>query len=761
MVAGAGFMHLGDCRAVEWWSKGMGSGAGSVMTGPPSAAAGATRRRVPVLRGLVFGVVLVNAFVIALVALGLGRSRDLYRQQAAINAENISGVLEENLAGTIDRIDFSLFAVQDEIRREVAAGGVDRRALETFLARQDARLPETLGLRVVDAQGVIRYAVTGVVVAQASIADRPQFIRMRDNPRAGLVISRPVFGRAAQKWMITLSRRLDNPDGSFAGDVHVAVAVDTLARIFSALNVGPHGVVSLWNDKPTLLARLPEITGGGNVIAMDPVPSPQFQAILQSGAGFREYHAGSGVDGIERIFFPRRLRNAPLWVNVGVADEDYLAAWRRQVAQMAVLAGLFLLATVLATWLVYRGWRSHAAAAEAMARQEAVHTRALERDRDDAEEAARAKAEFLATMSHEIRTPMHGVLGMLDLLRDSDLQAHQRDWVETAHHSAEALLSILNDILDLSKLEAGRVRIEAIDYSPGRLAQGVSELFASRAAAKGLALAVEIPPDLPAFVRGDPTRVRQILLNLMGNAVKFTDRGCVTLSIERAAAPAGRVGLRFSVADTGIGILDDVQPRLFSGFTQADSSITRRFGGTGLGLAICKRLIELMGGSIGFHSEPGAGSTFWFELHPEPSDGPVAVPGIAPPPVSSVFDVLLAEDNPVNQKVATAILTRRGHRVQVAANGVQAVEMARGGGFDLILMDLHMPAMDGLEATRRIRELPPPVGATPIIAMTANALSGDEERCLAAGMDGYLAKPVGAARLERVIFDVLRRKGAV
>jgi signal transduction histidine kinase/CheY-like chemotaxis protein len=658
--------------------------------------------------------------------------------RASRDTANLTHILAEQTVRAVSDTDRILSFLAYDIGRL----GPDQFELMDVLKNATSGSNLLLQLSYTDASGDMVGSSVDGPVTRVNIADREHFLVHQQNRISGLFISKPVFGRISGKWSIQLSRRISAPNGSFAGVMVASLDPFYFSHSFDNLEIGRRGVVAIIGRDGILRAR----SGlDDKNIGRDMSDTTAYRAAMMAPQGFTP--SFSPVDGVHRLLGFRSVAGYPLIVVAGFDEAEVLAeslAMRNLYIGVAgVVNAMLLVMAVLVRW----------------------QARMQDRARYMAERANRSKSEFLATVSHEIRTPMNGVLGMLDLVEGDEIPPVQRLRIETARRSAENLVELLDNVLDFSKMEAGKVTADLTTCDPSQIANAVAGLLRPKAEGKGLALLVHIDPSVPDAVVTDAMRLRQVLFNLIGNAIKFTKSGEVRVHAHRGADIRNkRFLLEFEIVDTGIGIAPEIKPTLFHRFTQADTSITRNYGGTGLGLAISKRLCELLGGSISVSSTPGKGSVFHFSiaaglggtaaLQSEPIVGQAIARAFIVPPLR----VLAVDDNAVNQLVVRGLLVRAGHSVATADNGRAAIAAIRDGApmqFDMVLMDVQMPEMDGLTATRGIRALPPPHNATPVIALTANASASSRAECLAAGMNGFISKPVRLRALLDEIAAVL------
>ena len=716
---------------------------------------------------LVLAVVFFNALVFLLAGEALYYSQRQYEQQATQAVQNLAQTLEASVSGIFDKVDLAVHAVAREAERQRAAGPVRKEAVDAYIEGVHRLVPEVTALRVSDAEGRVLYGTDTAGNEVIQIADRDYFRDLVDAPADAAVLSRPVLGRISGKWVIILARRVNGPDGRFAGVALGILSLEYFSRLFAALDVGERGVISMRDADMALVVRIPEHEGIGRSVG-NRVVSKQTRDNIQANPRAGTYETVVTLDSIRRRMAYRKVSGHALYLFVGQAASDYLEPWRKEAVVIVSLALMFTLLTFFSAVMVWRRRQAESAVREALLRrQDRLESLVEERTRDltaakeVAEAASRAKSSFLANMSHELRTPISAIIGMTNLaLREAGGSRFSTQLLRISQTSRH-LLGVINDILDLSKIEAERLVLEHADFRLGGVLDSVFSLLGHKAEEKGLQLLREVPEALATrSFRGDAMRLEQVLLNLVGNGIKFTDTGRVVVRMQLETDSAEATVLHCEVEDTGIGIHEADQARLFRPFEQADSSMTRKYGGTGLGLAITQRLIALMGGEISLRSEPGVGTRFAFRLVLQPvaaAEGPEAERTPSDAGAEDMLRqrfggrrVLVVEDEPVNREVSRDLLTQAGLSVDVAEDGMCAIEKLRAAQYDLILMDMQMPRLNGIDATIAIRGIEG-YARVPILAMTANAFEEDRQACLAAGMNDHIAKPVEPP----VLFDRL------
>ena len=844
---------------------------------------------------LVIVAVLFNLLLAAFAGMSLYNQRSQDEMGAALSTQNFCHIMEQNISGVIREGDQALFTIKDEYEQQLAAGRINEKRLKSLITMQHSHLNQFDSLRIADSGGIIKYGIGVHAGVVASAAGRDYFDRLRNDQNAGLVIGRPVLGKISNKWVLIIARRLNRPDGTFAGVVYGAVLLESFDKMFAKINLGKGSVISLRDEQMGLIVRHPEHDTSGKPIGQRPV-SNELHKLLAEGRTAATYYTPTGSDDIARMVSFRKIGSHPLYMIVGISRQVYLADWWDNVEEDALFILISIICSAFTVWLLCRASKKEQIAMNQMAQQEEkyrvvadntftwefwiapdgtfiyispacervtghaapefysdpglmssilhpdykalyadhrhhvnsgavlsdplvfriIHTDGSDRwiehicrpiyddsglflgvrgsNRDitelkladeelhkananlqeavafandmavKAEMANKAKSEFLANMSHEIRTPMNAITGMAYLALKTDLDPRQRDYVSKIHRSAESLLGIINDVLDFSKIEAGKLEIESIDFSLSDVFDNVGDQISLKAEEKGVEVMFSIAPEIPRMLVGDPLRMGQVLNNLAGNAVKFTRHGNVIISVG-AASPAGQdmIALTFKVTDTGIGMDAAQKERIFAPFTQADSSITRKYGGTGLGLTIVKRLVELMGGSLQVESEPGKGSCFSFTVTAGVSsrryENAVCTADF------SGKRALVVDDNEASRVILSTMLESCGLRVTTADSGEAALEAMEHSPEDepylCILLDYRMPGMNGIETARRIRELYGSAAAKGSLIIMVTAYSRD---AVSQGMKdqdirAFLSKPITPASLFRAMNEVLLNQG--
>jgi hypothetical protein len=868
---------------------------------PVIAGRSALWQRFPACLPYALVAALIAGLIASLATFSALQEMQRYRDRASVATRNMARLLDQNVSSGFDRIDIVLQSVVAHYSEVAALGRIDAARLDAYLAKRESLIPEA-SLRLTDKDGNLHYG-RRLRSEPVNISDRDFFVRLRDDPKAGLVVAGPMLTRISNRWVIGLARRISAADGSFAGIVYAYIGTEHFHEVLSSLALGSAGAATLRTADLTLVHRHPHTDaaeGSTNV-------SPQLRTIIAAEAGEGEYIAVTALDGIERGNAFRKLARYPFYVIVGLNTDDQAAQWKSNVATLSGLAVLAILLTGLTAFLFYRNARRQAAdiearkaievglreaqrellavqrlghagywswdletgthnwseeifaiygrppdlgaasyaedrsyftapswelirsavekcladgasyacdaevirpdgtrrwvvifgeavrnsagaivklrgtvqdiserkLAEAELEQHRHHleslvehrTAALSIAKDAAEAANRAKTTFLSNMSHELRTPLNGMMGMTTIALRGTTDPVKIDQLGKALQSAERLLGIVNNLLDITWIESERFHLASADFALGEVIERLARLVGPNATQKNLALVVDIAPELLAQpLHGDAVHLGQLLGHLLNNAVKFTNYGRVSLHVFVAEDSASSVLLRFEIRDTGIGISAENQKRLFSAFEQADNSMTRKHGGTGLGLAISKRLALAMGGAIGVESEPGFGSLFWFTARLSRATDVASIPPekitvAAESELKARFSgsrILLAEDEPINQELTRLLMADAGLRVDLADNGAEAVEMAKETDYALIVMDLRMPVLNGVEATWLIRTLPGRA-RTPILALTASVFNKDSEKCFSAGMSDFIAKPVNPEALFATLLKWLDR----